>query len=547
MDGTDRWQPAPLTRRQLLQRGVVAAGGLGALAIASSSAAATATVFAAQAQRSGDLVAAGTGDMKFDPYFQIAPLRFVSEQIFNRLVDYFGPDPQTPNPQLADSWQESDQTLTVQLKKGVKFHNGREMVAQDIVDNIARAKDKSIGHYLYDVFNNSVDSADVIDQYTVRINYSKVYPVKLIDLSKLYIIPKEAMADVATNPVGSGPFKFTSYSSGDKLVMQSFDGYWNQPEPYIQSVTVKIIGDPQARLANLQSGSVDAVNALALSDASRLQSDSSLQIVSYPPGGTWYANVLNMAHPPFDNKLVRQALNFSLDRDTINQLAYYNTGPTTQCRYLPDNFWYDSKVAALYPFDLDKAKSLLQQAGVNDLTTTISISESVLPGSQAMAQVWAQDLAQIGITLNINQKEQGPFYDDYFNGNYDIQAYGLGDGGFDPATEINNSSPMRLENNKAALDAQPFFDDYKNLVLQGVVVDRPERAQAGLRPAPGDGRRPELGADHGVLGHVRRSQPARPGLSETDRPGDRIRERQADQLDSHRWTVLNQPCLQVRA
>jgi ABC-type transport system substrate-binding protein len=84
-----------------------------------------------------------------------------------------------------------------------------------------------------------------------------------------------------------------------------------------------------------------------------------------------------------------------------------------------------------------------------------------------MAQVWAQDLAQIGVTLNIVQKEQGPFYDDYFAGNYDIQAYGLGDGGFDPATEITNSSPMRLENNKANLQTQPFFDQYKNLVLQG--------------------------------------------------------------------------------
>jgi peptide/nickel transport system substrate-binding protein len=428
-------------------------------------------------QRSGDLVAAGTGDIKFDPYFQIVPLRFVSEQIFNRLVDFVGPDPQTPNPQVAESWQETDKTLTIKLKQGVKFHNGRELVAQDVVDNIARAKDKSIGHYLYDVFNNSVDSAEAIDQYTVRLNYLTVYPVKLIDLSKLYLIPKEAMADVATKPVGSGPFKFASYSSGDKLVMEAFEDYWDKPRPFVKSVTVKIIADPQARLANLQSGSVDAVNALALSDAARLQNDSSLQILKYPPGGTWYANVLNLAHPPFDNKLVRQALNYSLNRETINKLAYYSTGPATQARYLPDNFWYDQKAASTYSFDLNKAKSLLEQAGMGGgFETTISISESVLPGSQAMAQVWAQDLAKIGIRLQIQQKEQGPFYDEYFNGNYDIQAYGLGDGGFDPATEISNSSPMRLANNKANLQTMPFFEEYKSLVLQGTTsIDRAAR------------------------------------------------------------------------
>ncbi len=459
-----------MSRRQLLRSSLGMAAALGVLGVAGSATASAASLpsFAVATQHSGDLVAAGTGDFKFDPYFQIVPLRFVTEQIFSRLVDFFGPDSQTPHPQLAESWQETDQSLTVTLKQGVKFHNGREMVAQDIVDNIARAKDKSIGHYLYDVFNNSVDSADVVDQYTVRINYSKVYPVKLIDLSKLYIIPREAMADVATTPVGSGPFRFVSYNPGDKLVMQAFDDYFDADKPYLSSVTVKIIADPQARLANLQSGSVDDVNALALSDVARLQGDSSLQIVNYPPGGTWYANVLNLSHPPFDNKVVRQALQFSLDRETINQLAYYSTGPTTQTRYLPDNFWYDPNAANRYTYDLDRARSMLQQAGLGSgFQTSISISESVLPGSQAMAQVWAQDLAQIGITLNIVQKEQGPFYDDYFNGNYDIQAYGLGDGGFDPATEITNSSPMRLENNKAFLQTMPFFETYKNLVLQG--------------------------------------------------------------------------------
>ena len=192
MDATPVTRPPLLTRRQVLRGGLFAVGALGVLGIASSPTASAAPSFASvlQAaapadQRSGDLVAAGTGDIKFDPYFQIVPLRYVTEQVFNRLVDFFGPDAQTPSPQLAESWQETDQTLTIKLKQGVKFHNGREMVAQDIVDNVDRAKDKSIGHYLYDVFNNSVASADVIDPYTVRLNYSTVYPVKLIDLSKL--------------------------------------------------------------------------------------------------------------------------------------------------------------------------------------------------------------------------------------------------------------------------------------------------------------------------------------------------------------------------
>src|SRR2546425_7458598 len=117
MDASPFTLPPLLTRRQILRGGLFAVGALGVLGIARSSTARAATfgtVLQAAApadQRSGDLVAAGTGDIKFDPYFQIVPLRYVTEQIFNRLVDYFGPDPQTPSPQLAESWQETDQTL----------------------------------------------------------------------------------------------------------------------------------------------------------------------------------------------------------------------------------------------------------------------------------------------------------------------------------------------------------------------------------------------------------------------------------------------------
>ena len=234
-------------------------------------------------------------------------------------------------------------------------------------------------------------------------------------------------------------------------------------------MTVRILPDAQARVANLLSGDVQLIEGLAESDVSRLMEDSAVQVAHTVEGGTWHTVVLNCRRPPLDNKLVRQALNYSLDREKINQLAFFGLSPVTQSRYAPDNFWYYEPAATMYTFDLEKAKALLEEAGVaEDSRTTISVSEAGRPGSKALAQVWSQDLATIGVTLEIVEKEQNAFYDDYFADDYDIQAYLLGDGLFDPATGINDSSPLRVEDNRAGIETQPFYDEYKRLVEEGV-------------------------------------------------------------------------------
>src|SRR5207237_6070833 len=104
---------------------------------------------------------------------------------------YAGPKPYKPVPHLAESDEETDKGLTIKLRQGVKFHNGREFTSQDVLDNIARAKDKSIGHYLFDTFDSSVDTAEAPDKYTVKLTYKQVYPVKLDDLAEPSIIAKE--------------------------------------------------------------------------------------------------------------------------------------------------------------------------------------------------------------------------------------------------------------------------------------------------------------------------------------------------------------------
>ena len=308
----------PLSRRRFLR------AGLAGLAAGSVWQGLPTRVRAAQG---GTLVATSPGDLQFDPYFAQTRAWIVQGQIFSALFDYQGKNPFAPSPQLAESWKETEKTLTLKLRKGVKFHNGRDLTSQDIIDNVNRAKDKSIGHYLFDYFDPSVDGAEAIDRETVKITYKQAYPLKLDDLTLLYIIPKEAMADVATKPVGSGPFKFVSYAPGDKLELQRFEQYWEKGRPHLDRVTVKIIADDQARIANLLGGSADFVDTVAPSDVVRLKTDKRVQVITPPPGGFWYTNVINTSHKPFDNKLVRQAMNWSVDRREDRQARLLQPGP----------------------------------------------------------------------------------------------------------------------------------------------------------------------------------------------------------------------------
>jgi peptide/nickel transport system substrate-binding protein len=473
----DRDSVLQMNRRRLLQAGIGAGAATALTAGLPLSRLPDSAAYAMQAtpEAGGSVIAAASGDLQFDPYYRVTAAWYPMGTLYNALYDYSDPAVPGPVPSLAESDEETDTTLTVKLRQGVKFHNGRELVAQDVVDNIDRAKDESIGHFLTSYFGPTVESTEVVDDYTVKITYTKPYALKRDDLATLFLLPKEAMADIATNPVGTGPFSFVSYTPGDKLELTHFADYYRPDEPLLDTVDVRILPDPQARVANLLSGDINVSEGIAESDVSRLTDDAATKVAQTAQGGFWHTVVFNTERTPLDNKLVRQALSYSLDREKINQLAWFGIAPATQSRYAPNNFWYHEPAATMYTFDLEQAKALLEEAGLAEgFSTTISVSEANRPGSKALAQVWAQDLATIGVTLEIIEKEQNAFYDDYFNEDYDIQVYLLGDGLFDPATAINDSSPLRPVENRANIETQPFYEEYKQLVEDGVSLIDPE-------------------------------------------------------------------------
>jgi peptide/nickel transport system substrate-binding protein len=259
--------------------------------------------------------------------------------------------------------------------------------------------------------------------------------------------------------------------------MARFDSYYETGLPYLDHVTVQIIPDQQAQIANLRSGAVDFVGSLPLADLATLEADTSLQVLRYPIGGVWQCILLNTRQTPLDQQAVRQALNYSVDRDKIVQFAYFGEMQPTQTRYLPDIFWFSQEAESFYSFDLDRARALLSEAGLADgFELSISIAPDVILGSKEMAQVWQQDLAQLGIDATIEEKEQALFFDDYFAGNFQAIAYTLGDGTVDPAIYLANNSPLRTENNTCGIETQDFFEEYAQLITDGSsTIDRDAR------------------------------------------------------------------------
>src|SRR5215218_3308769 len=135
----------------------------------------------------GEVTVAGIGEPKFDPYFLNSELRDVQAQMFRAPFDYRGADPYAINPALVDTYEETETTLTLKLRQGVKFHNGRELTSQDIVDNIERAKDEALGHNLSALFGPTVESVEMVDTYTAKLTYKLTYPTKTQDLVYLFL------------------------------------------------------------------------------------------------------------------------------------------------------------------------------------------------------------------------------------------------------------------------------------------------------------------------------------------------------------------------
>ena len=313
-------------------------------------------------------------------------------------------------PAMAESWEITGQgrVYTFTLRPGIRFHDGSAMQASDVEFTLNQAIKAGFTGFA------QIESAAAAPDGKMQVILKEPDPEFLSYLT-IGIVP-EANADRQGKAVGTGPFMVESYAPQRSLVLRKYPGYWQQGLPSLERVTIVFIADSDALLLALQGGSVDAAGVPG-GLIPQLDLDRFEAIPDY--SDMVHLMALNNAQPPLDDKRVRQAINYAVDPQEIIDAAFYGQGAPSGSPLIPGLArYYESSLANPYPVNLERARSLLAEAGYpQGLPAPLEIA---VPANYTMhvdtAQVIVNQLERIGVKANIRLVEWASWIADVYQG-----------------------------------------------------------------------------------------------------------------------------------
>jgi peptide/nickel transport system substrate-binding protein len=389
-------------------------------------------------------------------------------------------DPKTGQFQgvLAESWSNPDHnTWDFKMRQGVKFHDGSELTADDVVFSYTRMrtdKDSKQG----DVFSN-VDAIEAPDKYTVRIHTKTPDAAFYTRLAQRYISNKAHFdklgAEAADKaPDGTGPFKFKEWVPGQRFVIEKNPDYWGADKPYWDEVVFRPIPEAEVRVTSLLNGETQIVEQVPPQDVERVQGASNVTTAPYRNNRLMFVALNPPLAEPLQNEKVRQAIAYAIDKDAIIKNVLQGKAYRLDQPIGEGILSYDDKYQYPFPYDPAKAKQLLSEAGYpNGFTIDFYSPVNRYPKDKDISTAITGMLAQIGIKTNLKTPEWATFQDEYVKGKYPMYLIGRGDV-VDPSEYLEQyfmtGVTKRLQFSNPDVDAalkaqQQEFDPQKRLEL----------------------------------------------------------------------------------
>ena len=318
-------------------------------------------------------------------------------------------------PGLAESWTISQDglTYTFDLRDGVTFHDGTAMTAEDVVFTLNRARaDGSLN--AQPALFEAIETVTALDDLTVEVTLGQPTGAFLFNMAwgDAVIVAPETAGGNATNPVGTGPFRFVEWVEGDRVDLARYDGYWGDPVA-LETVTMRFIADPNAAFAAMMAGDLDAFPVFPAPELlAQFEADPRFNvIVGSTEGETILA--MNNAQAPLNDIRVRRAISHAINRQDIIDGAMFGYGTPIGTHFAPHNPDYVD-LTANSAYDPDLARALLAEAGAEDLTLRLMLP----PPSYARrgGEIIAAQLREVGIATEISNLEWAQWLEQVFRG-----------------------------------------------------------------------------------------------------------------------------------
>ncbi len=450
-----------LHRYNMLNRHKKLAAGL----VAGLATALTVSVAPVMSQDAGTLVVARPADIfTFDPFnTQDDRSIFTELTVYERLVK-LSADGKSVEPELATKWTVAPDGKSAEftLRDGVTFWDGKPLTADDVVFSLTRAIDQT-GSWGF--LFSPVKSVEAVDAKTVKLTMSEPFAPLLPALSTFAASIYEKAAFTAAGdaagekPMGTGAYKLDAWNKGQDVVLSANPSYWQKGKPTIGKIIFRVVGDDNARLLQLAAGDVQIATDVPASQVDQVTASGS-KIVTIPGSAVGFVTI-NEKQKPFDEAAVRCAMAWAVDRESIARSVYFGRALPAKSILPSSTFFYDADTSPV-GFDLAKAKELLASSSVPKGFTFTATVPSGDTTKLSIAQIWAASLAEIGITMNIEQIEATTAQELYNTENYTMRISGW-----------TNDTPDPDELMGVALDYQPqngLHSSYHNDAARDLVT-----------------------------------------------------------------------------